>query len=138
DRPDTRLSGVRVVVPRELAEGERRVATVPETVAKLTAAGCRVGVQTGAGLAAYLPDDEYAARGADVVAGRDELLRGADVVLSVNPLPIDDVALLRPSAVTLSFLQPWAQGDAVRALAARSVTALSLDLVPRISRAQSM
>jgi len=114
------------------------VAAVPETVAKLAATGASVAVQAGAGLAAFLPDDDYKARGADIVTSRDELLRGADVVVSVQPLPIDDIALLRAGTVTLSFLQPWAHGDAVRALAARSATALSLDLVPRISRAQSM
>jgi NAD(P) transhydrogenase subunit alpha len=129
---------VRVVVVQETAEGECRVAVVPETVATLTAAGNTVWVQAGAGLHAFVTDDELAARGAEVVTDRAQLLQGADVVLSVQPLAVGDVSLLRPGAVTLSFLQPWAHGNAVRALAARSVTSFSLDLVPRISRAQSM
>jgi H+-translocating NAD(P) transhydrogenase subunit alpha len=129
---------VRVVVPQETADGERRVAAVPETVAKLTALGAGIAVQAGAGLAAYVTDDDFAGRGAEVTASRNHLLQGADVVLSVQPLPVGDIAMLSPGAMTVSFLQPWAHGDAVRALAARSVTALSLDLVPRISRAQSM
>jgi NAD(P) transhydrogenase subunit alpha len=129
---------VRVVVPQETAEGERRVAAVPDTVAKLISAGCDVVVQAGAGLAAYVSDDEFAARGAGIAVGRNDLLQGADVVVTVQPLPVGDIAMLSPGAVTVSFLQPWVHGDAVRALAARSVTALSLDLVPRLSRAQSM
>jgi H+-translocating NAD(P) transhydrogenase subunit alpha len=129
---------VRVVVPQETSEGERRVAVVPETVAKLVAAGCTVEVQSGAGLNAFVSDDELAARGADIVADRAELLHDADVVLAVQPLTVDDAEQLRAGAMTLSFLQPWVHGDVVRAFGARSVTALSLDLVPRISRAQSM
>ena len=129
---------MRVVVPQETAEGERRVAVVPETVAKLTAAGCNVSVQAGAGLAAYVSDDELSGRGAEISPNRNDLLQAADVVLSVNPLPVGDIAMLPAGALTVSFLQPWVHGDAVRAFAARSVTALSLDLVPRISRAQSM
>jgi proton-translocating NAD(P)+ transhydrogenase subunit alpha len=129
---------VRVVVLQETAEGERRVAAVPDTIAKLTAAGCSVTVQAGAGLAAYVSDADLAARGADITTGRADLLQRADVVLTVQPLPVGDIAMLPAGSMTVSFLQPWVHGDAVRALAARSVTALSLDLVPRISRAQSM
>src|SRR5437763_2420076 len=127
---------VRVVVPQETADGERRVAAVPDTVAKLTAAGCDVSVQAGAGLTAYVADDDLVARGAGVTTSRTDLLQSADVVLTVQPLPVGDVAMLAAGAMTVSFLQPWVHGDAVRAMAARSVTALSLDLVPRISRAQ--
>jgi NAD(P) transhydrogenase subunit alpha len=129
---------VRVVVAQETADGERRVAVVPETVATLTAAGCSVAVQAGAGLSAHVTDDELAARGADIVFERSQLLRSADVVLAVQPLPVGDVAQLAAGATTLSFLQPWVHGDTVRALAARSVTSFSLDLVPRLSRAQPM
>lgn len=129
---------MRVAVAQETAEGERRVAVVPETVATLSAAGHEVWVQAGAGLHAFVTDDELAARGAQIVRDRPQLLQGADVVLAVQPLPVGDVSQLRAEAVTLSFLQPWAHGQAVRALAARSVTSFSLDLVPRISRAQPM
>jgi NAD(P) transhydrogenase subunit alpha len=107
-------------------------------VATLTAAGCSVAVQAGAGLSAHVTDDELAARGADIVFERSQLLRSADVVLAVQPLPVGDVAQLAAGATTLSFLQPWVHGDTVRALAARSVTSFSLDLVPRLSRAQPM
>jgi NAD(P) transhydrogenase subunit alpha len=129
---------VRVVVAQETAGGERRVAVVPETVATLIAAGHEVWVQAGAGLHAFVGDEELATRGAQIVTDRAQLLQSADVVLAVQPLAVGDVAHLRAGAVTVSFLQPWAHGDSVRALAARSVTSFSLDLVPRISRAQSM
>jgi NAD(P) transhydrogenase subunit alpha len=129
---------VRIVVPQEVAEGERRVAVVPDTVARLVNAGCTVAVQAGAGLGAYVSDDELAARGAEIGTNREVLLGSGDVVLSVQPLPASDAAALRPGTATLSFLQPWVHGDVIRALAQRSVTAFSLDLVPRISRAQSM
>jgi len=132
------VGGVRVVVPQELAEGERRVAVVPDTTARLIAAGCSVAVQAGAGLGAFVADDDLAARGAEIGTNRSALLGSADVVLSVQPLGLDDVEALRAGTVTLSFLQPWVHGDVIRAMAGRSVTAFSLDLVPRISRAQSM
>jgi len=129
---------VRVVVPQELAEGERRVAVVPDTAARLIAAGCSLAVQAGAGLGAFVSDEDLAARGAQISTDRAGLLAEADVVLSVQPLGSDDVEHLRAGSVSLSFLQPWVHGDVIRAMAARSVTAFSLDLVPRISRAQSM
>jgi NAD(P) transhydrogenase subunit alpha len=129
---------VRVAVAQETVDGERRVAVVPETVASLTAAGCEVAVQAGAGLLAFVSDEELASRGAQISTDRAQLLQGTDAVLAVQPLPVGDVSQLRAGATVVSFLQPWAHGDSVRALAARSVTAFSLDLVPRISRAQSM
>jgi len=129
---------VLVVVAQETATGERRVAVVPETVATLTAAGHEVWVQAGAGLHAFVADDELAARGAQIIADRAHLLQSAEVVLGVQPMPVGDISHLQAGAATVSFLQPWAHGNAVRALAARSVTSFSLDLIPRISRAQSM
>jgi NAD(P) transhydrogenase subunit alpha len=126
------------VVPQELTEGERRIALVPDTAGRLTTAGCSLAVQAGAGLGAFVSDDDLAARGVEIGTNRPALLASADAVLSVQPLGVDDVEQLRSGAVTLSFLQPWVHGDVIRAMAARSVTAFSLDLVPRISRAQSM
>ena len=129
---------MRVVVPQELADGERRVAATPDTVAKLTALGGSVAVEVGAGSLAFITDQEYADKGATIGTHRETMLRDADVVLSVQPLPVTDAELLKAGTTTISFLQPWTHGDVIRALAHRNVTALSLDLVPRISRAQSM
>jgi len=129
---------VKVAIPKETAAGERRVALVPDTAAKLISAGLQVSIQSGAGLSAYLTDQAYEAAAVSVVAGAAELLKDADAVLKVQPPDVDEVKLLNRGAVLISFLQPATQAGIVRALAAQYVTAFSLELVPRISRAQSM
>jgi H+-translocating NAD(P) transhydrogenase subunit alpha len=129
---------VKVAIPKETAAGERRVALVPDTATKLIAAGLQVSIQSGAGQAAYLTDSAYEAVGVTVVPEAAELLKDADAVLKVQPPEVADARLLRRGAVLISFLQPATQADIVRALAAQGVTAFSLELVPRISRAQSM
>ncbi len=129
---------MKVAIPKETAAGERRVALVPDTATKLIAAGLQVSLQSDAGGAAYLPDTAYAAVGVTVVPGAVELLADADAVLKVQPPDVAEVRLLKRGAVLVSFLQPATQADIVRALAAQGVTAFSLELVPRISRAQSM
>jgi H+-translocating NAD(P) transhydrogenase subunit alpha len=129
---------VKVAIPKETAAGERRVALVPDTATKLIAAGLQVSIQSAAGEAAYLPDAAYAAAGVTVVPGVAELLADADAVLKVQPPDVAEVKSFKPGAVLVSFLQPATQADIVRALAAQQVTAFSLELVPRISRAQSM
>jgi NAD(P) transhydrogenase subunit alpha len=129
---------VKVAIPKETAAGERRVALVPDTATKLIAAGLQVSIQSGAGESAYLPDAAYTAVGVAVVPGAAELLADADAVLKVQPPEVAEVKSFKQGAVLVSFLQPATQGDIVRALAARQVTAFSLELVPRISRAQSM
>jgi NAD(P) transhydrogenase subunit alpha len=129
---------VRVAVVTETLDGERRVAAVPDTVAALIRAGWDVDVQSGAGARAYVPDADYAARGATIVTDRVHLLQSADAVLAVQPPAVGDVSLLRPGTVLVSLLQPWVHGDVIRALGSAHVTAFSLDLVPRISRAQTM
>ena len=127
---------VKIGVLSETVPGERRVALVPDVVAKLS--GFEVVVEPGAGSEAGFIDDAYREAGAAVEADRGALLGTADVVLSVQPLPIADVGHLRPGSVTIGFLQPATQAAVVEALAGRGVTAFSLELLPRISRAQSM
>ncbi len=129
---------MKIGVPSETAQGERRVALVPDGAAKLVHSGSEVVVEAGAGNRAEICDDAYADAGAAVAADRQALLSGADVVLSVQALPRVDVGLLRRGTATISFLQPATQPDVVEALAQQGVTAFSLELVPRISRAQSM
>jgi H+-translocating NAD(P) transhydrogenase subunit alpha len=129
---------VKVATPRETADGERRVALVPDTATKLAGAGLQVAVQAGAGESAFLTDAMYEAAKATVVADAATLLEDADAVLKVQPPTPAETKLLSKGSVLISFLQPATQGDAVRALAAQGVTAFSLELVPRISRAQSM
>jgi len=129
---------VKVGVLAETRQGERRVALVPDVAARLIASGFEVGVETGAGEQASFTDDAYRKVGVAIEADRQALPGAADVMLSVQPPLREDVALLRVGAVTISFLQPATQVALIEALAARGVTAFSLELLPRSSRAQSM
>jgi NAD(P) transhydrogenase subunit alpha len=129
---------VKIGVPVETLSGERRVALVPDVAAKLVAAGFEIVVQAGAGQPASFADDAYRDAGAGVEPDRKAVLGAADVVLKVQPPTEDDVRLLRRGAATISFLQPATQGAVIEALAQQGVTSFSLELLPRISRAQSM
>jgi len=129
---------VKIGVASEMLQGEHRVALVPDGAAKLVGMGFEVRVLSGAGAAAGLCDEAYRDAGAVVETNRKSVLGAADVLLAVQPLTIEDVALLKPRAVTISFLQPATHAATVEALAARGVTSFSLELLPRISRAQSM
>ena len=129
---------MKVATPKETAAEERRVALVPDTATKLIAAGLQVSVEAGAGAAAYLTDEAYRTAGVSVVTGVADVLRDADAVLKVQAPSVAEAGLVRAGAVLVSFLQPATQADIVRALAKQGVTAFSLELVPRISRAQSM
>jgi NAD(P) transhydrogenase subunit alpha len=129
---------VKVATPKERAQDERRVALVPDTAAKLIAAGLDVTVEEGAGAAAFFSDNDYEKAGVVVVQDVASLLKDADAVLKVQAPAVGEIDLIKKGAVLISFLQPATQGDIVRALAKRGVTAFSLELVPRISRAQSM
>ncbi len=131
---------MKVLVPAESRPGENRVALVPESIGKLTALGLTVAVQSGAGERSDASDDEYRAAGAQVL-GTEHVAKAigvTDVVATVRPLHPKAVALMKPGAIALSFLQPVADLATVDAAMQAGVTALSFDLVPRISRAQSM
>lgn len=125
-------------VPRETADGERRVAATPDTVKQLVSAGLDVHVESGAGEAIRAADDDYTDVGARVADDRAELLSRADIVCTVGPLPAADAARMRQGAVLLGFLAPDQNPELVRTLLERGVTSLSLELVPRITRAQPM
>ena len=129
---------MKLAVPTETRIGEQRVAIVPEVAGRLSGPGVDIFVQAGAGSKAHFPDAAYHEKGANIVEGADDLLAGADVVAKVHaPAPTEAQHL--PTGVTVvSFLQPAAQLDILRALVERQATAFSLDLLPRISRAQSM
>ncbi|WP_281252259.1 Re/Si-specific NAD(P)(+) transhydrogenase subunit alpha [Geodermatophilus saharensis] len=123
-------------MPAETRRNETRVAATPVSVGRLRALGYEVLVEAGAGEAASCPDEAYVAAGARI--GRAADAWGADVVLHVNAPTLDEVALLRPDAVLVSLLAPALSPDLLDALVARGVTALAMDAVPRISRAQSL
>jgi NAD(P) transhydrogenase subunit alpha len=125
-----------VAVPKEIRDGEKRVALVPDIINKLTRLGLEVAIESGAGDSAQASDDAYRAAGAQVVAG--DVLKSADVVLSVTALTPAQIATLKKGAITISFLSVVNQRESIDAAVAAGVTAFSLELVPRISRAQSM
>lgn len=127
-----------VVVPTEVVEGERRVAAVPETVGWLAAAGLSVCVQAGAGERAAYSDAAYAEKGASIEPDPAALLRSADAVLKVAPPTGDEMARLRPRTVLVAMLNPTANRELVAALAEHGIVAFAVELLPRISRAQSM
>jgi proton-translocating NAD(P)+ transhydrogenase subunit alpha len=123
-------------VPRETAPGEKRVATVPEVVEKLVKLGFRVAVQSGAGDAANFADETYRAAGAQIV---DDVWSSADIVFKVRAPSAAEVALMRPGQTLVSFIWPAQNPDLMQSLAARKVTVLAIDSLPRtLSRAQKM
>ena len=125
-----------VAVPKEIRDGEKRVALVPDIINKLTRLGLEVAIESGAGNSAQASDDAYRAAGAQVVAG--DVLKSADVVLSVTALTPAQIATLKKGAITISFLSAVNQRESIDAAVAAGISAFSLELVPRISRAQSM
>ena len=125
-----------IAVPKEIKDGEKRVALVPDVISKLTRLGLDVVIESGAGTYSQGSDAEFESAGAKVVAG--DVLKSADVVLSVQPLTPAQMSTLKKGAVTISFLSPTTAVDSIEAAAKAGVTAFSLELVPRISRAQSM
>ena len=129
---------MKLAVVRESRPGEARVAIVPEVASRLAKTGVDVVVESGAGVAARFPDEAYVAAGAEVVPDAASALAGAAVVARVQPPTVDEVAALPTGVSVISFLQPVASADVVAALAAKGATVYSLDLLPRISRAQSM
>ena len=125
-----------IAVPREIKPGEKRVALVPDIISKLTKAGLSVVIESNAGLASEYADEQFKAAGAQIKTG--DVLAGSDVVLSVQPLTPSQMASLKKGAITISFLSPATATDSINAAIAAGVTAISLEMVPRISRAQSM
>jgi H+-translocating NAD(P) transhydrogenase subunit alpha len=129
---------MRIAVRKESAAGERRVAIVPESVKRLLAKKIDVSIQAGAGAASLASDDEYRAMGARVDASLEALLADADAVVQIHPPAQDDVMRLKEGTVLVSLLYPLVSPEIVRALAARQVTAIAVDMIPRTTLAQMM
>jgi len=125
---------LRLGVPREREEGERRVAVVPESVPKLSGLGLDVRIERGAGAEASFPDDAYVDAGAQVV---DDAL-DAEVVAKVTKPTDDEVARLKDGAVVIAFLQPLTDPAGIERLSTQGVTAFAMESIPRITRAQPM
>ncbi|GAB4460584.1 MAG: Re/Si-specific NAD(P)(+) transhydrogenase subunit alpha [Elainellaceae cyanobacterium] len=134
---------MKIAVAKEIEVGERRVALVPDAVGKLVKQGLEVWVEAGAGELSHFPDAAYEAVGAQIVGDGARLWGEADVVLKVSPLREgedgqSEIDRLRPGAVLISFLNPLGEPVRIQQLAERQVTALSMEMIPRTSRAQSM
>ncbi len=127
---------MRIAVPKEIRPGEKRVALVPDIISKLAKSGHQVVIESGAGVAAQYSDKQFVEAGAEVKSG--DVLAGSDVILSVQPLTPSQIKSLKKGALTISFLSQATAADSIEAAVSNSITALSLELVPRISRAQSM
>jgi len=126
-------------IPKEIAAGEKRVATVPEVVEKLVKLGFQVAVETGAGNASNFSDDVYRAAGAEIIADAARLWAGSDIVFKVRGPSADEVRLLREGGTLISFIWPAQNPDLMQQLAARKATVLAIDALPRVlSRAQKM
>src|SRR3989454_753587 len=134
---------MRIVVPKESAPGERRVALVPESCKKLIQAGYEIAIESGAGDAAGFPDASYGEIGVALESDPAALLRWGDVVRRVTAPATsasgrDEIGSMRPGAIYIGSLMPLRNLDAVRALAARKITAFATDAIPRTTRAQPM
>ncbi len=140
-----KYAGLTVGVPKEILAGERRVSATPETVSQFVKAGAKVLVETGAGLGAFFSDEAYQEAGATLCSVK-EVFAGADLILKVKEpqfneeLGVHEVDLMRAGQVLVTFLHPASPGNhkMIQDLAKKGVTSLTLDSIPRISRAQSM
>jgi NAD(P) transhydrogenase subunit alpha len=126
-----------ISIPKEHQDGETRAALVPEHVSRLTKIGAAVTVESGAGVASGHEDHDYSAAGA-TVNQRDETLAAGDVVLTVRGLPAAEAGKLKSGAVLAGLLDPFHGADNLKALAGQGVSALSMELLPRTTRAQKM
>jgi H+-translocating NAD(P) transhydrogenase subunit alpha len=129
---------LKIAVPKETKPYEKRVALSPEVVKSLIKAGFECEVESGAGLNSYFSDESYKEAGASIIPDKNQLYKGADVLLKVNaPLP-EEIKLLKDGAVLISFLYAHSNPELVNACQQKNISSFSMDAVPRISRAQKM
>jgi NAD(P) transhydrogenase subunit alpha len=129
---------MRIAVVKESAAGETRVAATPDTVKKIIALGHHVVVASGAGVTASVPDEAYKAAGAEIAADNTAAIVGADLVFKVRRPSAAEIGAIRAGSGFVSLMEPYGDRDAVDALAKARVDVLAMELVPRITRAQSM
>src|SRR6266516_4772993 len=129
---------MRIFVPKETALGEKRAPVVPETAKTLVALGAEVAVETGIGASIHRSDTEYERAAASVIVDRMAGLRDADIVLRLRTPPIDEVAHLREGCVHISYLDPFNEPDLIERLAAAKVSAISIEMIPRLTVTQKM
>jgi len=129
---------MKITVPRETHPGETRAPLTPDGVAKLVKLGAQVEVEAGLGLAAGFPDEAYAKAGATLSTDRNGLLSTGDVVLRLRKPSVADIELLKPGAIHASLLDPFNEKELVQKFADRGISAISMEFIPRSTRAQKM
>ena len=129
---------MRLAIPRETHPGENRASVTPETVKKLVRLGADLAIEAGAGAGAGFSDEAYAAEGASVVTDRDALLGSADMVLRLRKPELEEGAKLQAGCIHVSYLDPFNEHELIREFAAKSITAVSMEMIPRSTRSQKM
>ena len=127
-----------VVIPKETLDNESRVAATPSSIKEMVKAGLSVMVETQAGVKSHVSDTDYKNAGASIIDSKEELLSKADIVLKVLPPTLDQIVLLQPKSIVVSFCQTTRDIDTVKALKEQSVTGFSMHLIPRTTLAQKM
>jgi NAD(P) transhydrogenase subunit alpha len=129
---------MKISVPGEIQQGETRAPLTPDAVAKLVKLGAQVEIEAGLGRAAGFSDDAYAKAGATIVTDRQALIRSGDLVLRLRKPPVEEIALLKPNSIHVSLLDPFNEKELVEKFAERGVSAISMEFIPRTTRAQKM
>ena len=127
-----------IAVPKEVHEGETRVSMIPEHVAKLVQAGAEVSVESGLGQTLRIVDDEYTKAGASVTPDHDALIQNADMVLRIRKPATREVELMKQGCIYISLLDPFNERELIDQFMARGISAISMEMIPRITRAQKM
>jgi NAD(P) transhydrogenase subunit alpha len=127
-----------IAVPKEIHADENRVALIPDHVAKLSKKGAQISVEAGIGQALHISDDDYQKAGASPVADREKLLQTADMVLRLRKPSLEEVALLKAGTIYVSLMDPFNERELIDAFMKQGVCAISMEMIPRITRAQKM
>jgi NAD(P) transhydrogenase subunit alpha len=129
---------MRIGIPKEIYPGELRAAVIPNDVARLTKLGAVVRVESGIGAGIRVADADYEKAGAEIVADRKDILGNSDIVLRLRKPDPEEIGLLRPGCIHVSYLDPFNEKDLLQQLAAHGVNAIAMELIPRTTRAQKM
>jgi NAD(P) transhydrogenase subunit alpha len=129
---------MKIAVPRESYPGENRVALIPEHIAKLVKSGTDISIEAGLGQTLQTADEAFTAAGASVVNDRKVLLKNADMLVRIRKPTLDEVARMKDGSLYVSLLDPFNERELVETFAAKGISAISLEMIPRISRAQKM
>jgi NAD(P) transhydrogenase subunit alpha len=127
-----------IAVPKDAFPGETRVALIPEHVAKLVKAGAEVSIESGLGQTLRIADDIYADAGATVVADRNSLIQEADIILRIRKPLADEVDRMKAESISISLLDPFNERNLIDMFMAKKISAISMEMIPRITRAQKM